>query len=107
LTALERAATYRVQVRRALLLVVLLATRARGGQDAAVAHRPLDYHADVQPIFARRCQPCHFPGGKMYAALPFDQARTIIALDAKLFTRIKAEEDRAVIRRFLAERATR
>jgi hypothetical protein len=96
-----------MQVRRALLLLVLLATRARGGQDAVMANRPLDYRADVQPIFARRCQPCHFPGGKMYAALPFDRAQTIITLDAKLFTRIKAEEDRTVIRRFLAERATR
>lgn len=97
-----------MDVRRALLILLLLTTRARGGQEAsASATSRLDYHADVQPIFERRCQPCHFPGGKMYAMLPFDDGRTIVKLDTKLFTRIKEERDRAVIRAFLAQARTR
>jgi hypothetical protein len=85
-----------------LLLILLFATRAPGGQEVTATPR-LDYRADVQPIFERRCQPCHFPGGKMYAKLPFDDRRTIVALDQKLFTRIKAADEQALIRRFLAE----
>jgi hypothetical protein len=39
----------------------------------------------------------------MYERLPFDRAETIHRLGAKLFTRIKAEDEQAVIRRFLAQ----
>jgi hypothetical protein len=94
-------------VRRALLILLLLTTRARGGQEVIAPAGRLDYRADVQPIFERRCQPCHFPGGKMYAMLPFDDGRTIVKLDTKLFTRIKDERDRAVIRAFLAQTRTK
>lgn len=41
----------------------------------------------------------------MHAKLPFDRADTIVKLGTKkLFTRIKDEHDRDVIRKFLAER---
>ncbi len=50
-----------------------------------------------------RCQPCHFPGGVMYEQLPFDQPKTIVALGEKLFTRIEIEQERELIRAFLAE----
>jgi hypothetical protein len=35
--------------------------------------------------------------------LPFDRAETVVKLGAKLFTRIKDEHQRDLIRRFLAE----
>jgi hypothetical protein len=60
-----------------------------------------DFARDVQPILERRCQPCHFPGGSMYAKLPFDEAATIDKLGTKLFTRIKKEDEQKVIRAFL------
>ncbi|MBK5260310.1 MAG: hypothetical protein JJE51_12000 [Thermoanaerobaculia bacterium] len=60
------------------------------------------FESTVQPILTRRCQPCHFPGGKMHAKLPFDKAATVDKLGTRLFSRIKDEEDRAVIRKFLA-----
>ena len=63
-----------------------------------------DFARDVRPIFEQRCQPCHFTGGKMYDKLPFDRPETIVRLGTKLFTRIKDEQQRAVIRQFLAER---
>ena len=64
---------------------------------------PVDFARDIQPILASRCQPCHFPGGKMYERRPFDRASTIRDLGTKLFTRIKAEDEQALIRRFLAQ----
>src|SRR5216684_2764235 len=66
--------------------------------------RKVDFKTDVRPIFEAKCQPCHFPGGKMYDKLPFDRPETIVKLNEKLFTRIKDEPSRATIRRFLTQK---
>jgi len=50
-----------------------------------------------------KCQPCHFDGGKVYAQMPFDRPETIKTLGTKLFTRIKDENERQLIRDFLAQ----
>ena len=63
----------------------------------------VDFAKDVRPILERKCQPCHFTGGKMYAQLPFDKPATVHKLGTKLFTRIRAEKDRDVIRAFIAQ----
>ncbi len=63
----------------------------------------IDFATQVRPIFEARCQPCHFNGGKMFAKLPFDQPATIKALGEKLFTRIKDEREKRLIREFLAQ----
>lgn len=68
------------------------------------APKNVDFARDVKPILEKRCQPCHFPGGKMYAALPFDRPETIDKLGTKLFTRIKKDDEQAVIRAFLARK---
>ncbi len=69
-----------------------------------MATRPAaDFKSDIRPILEQRCQPCHFPGGKMYQRLPFDRPQTIVRLGTKLFTRIRDEKEREVIRRFLAQ----
>jgi hypothetical protein len=60
------------------------------------------FESDVKPILARKCTPCHFTGGKMYDKLPFDRPVTIVKLGERLFTRIKDEQERATIRKFLA-----
>ncbi len=76
---------------------------------AAPAGQPtgeVDFAAQVQPILAARCQPCHFPGGKMYDELPFDDPATVRHLGERLFTRIRAAEEQAVIRAFLAQEAS-
>ena len=39
----------------------------------------------------------------MYQRLPFDRQETIKSLGAKLFTRIKDEKERSLIREFLAQ----
>jgi hypothetical protein len=63
----------------------------------------VDFNTQIRPVLESRCQPCHFAGGKMYAALPFDQPRTIRTLGEKMFTRIKDEQ--ALLRSFLAQAA--
>jgi hypothetical protein len=60
-----------------------------------------DFDAQIKPIFQARCQPCHFQGGQVYDKLPFDKAETITRLGTKLFTRIKDEKERSLIREFL------
>ena len=79
----------------------------RSAAAAAPAAVPIRFETQVRPILAR-CSPCHFEGGKMYARLPFDKPETVLTLGEKLFTRIHADSDQAVIRAFLAqERAER
>ena len=68
--------------------------------DSAAAR--VDFATHVKPILAR-CQPCHFSGGTMYEKLPFDRAETVTKLGEKLFSRIQAENDRKIIREFLAQ----
>jgi hypothetical protein len=63
----------------------------------------VDFVTQVKPILESRCEGCHFPGGKMYQRLPFDRAETIKTLGEKLFTRLKDENDRRLIRGFLAQ----
>jgi hypothetical protein len=76
-----------------------------GGLKAAAPQTaPLDFQRDVRPILDAHCQPCHFTGGKMYEKLPFDRPETILRLGTKLFTRIKDEKQRVVIREFLAQK---
>jgi hypothetical protein len=83
-----------------LALVIVLAT-ARSNQAGA---GKIDFEQQVKPILQAKCQPCHFAGGKMYAKMPFDRPETVLTLREKLFTRIKDEPSRAVIRKFLAAR---
>ena len=63
----------------------------------------VDFDTQVKPIFEAKCMPCHFSGGQMYDRLPFDKAATIKKLGARLFTRIKEENDRRLIEDFLTQ----
>lgn len=63
----------------------------------------VDFYTQIKPIFEARCQPCHFNGGKVYSQMPFDRPETIRTLGTKLFTRIKDENERRLIREFLEQ----
>jgi hypothetical protein len=63
----------------------------------------VDFETQLKPIFKSKCMPCHFSGGQMYERLPFDKPETIRKLGARLFTRIKAEDDRRLIENFLSQ----
>ena len=58
----------------------------------------VDFATQIRPILEERCRPCHFAGGKVYEHLPFDRPATITTLGTKLFTRIKDENERRLIR---------
>ena len=87
-----------------LALWLLMMAFTQTAAPSAPPPKDVDFARDVRPILEKRCQPCHFTGGKMYDKLPFDRAETIDKLGTKLFTRIKKEEEQAVIRGFLARR---
>ncbi len=70
---------------------------------SAAESKKIDFAADIRPIFESRCTPCHFAGGQMYERLPFDRPETIRKLGAKLFPRIKDENEQRVLREFLAQ----
>jgi hypothetical protein len=83
-----------------MLLVLWLVARMAA---ATPAPRP-DFAKEIRPILEKRCQPCHFAGGRMYSKLPFDRPETVHKLGTRLFTRIKAAEEQKVIREFLASK---
>ena len=69
----------------------------------STAKARIDFESQLKPIFKSKCMPCHFSGGKMYDRLPFDKPETIGKLGARLFTRIKEENDRRLIEDFLTQ----
>ena len=71
--------------------------------DLARAAERVDFQTQIKPFLEARCQPCHFSGGKVYPRMPFDRPETIKTLGTKLFTRIKNENERRLIRDFLAQ----
>jgi hypothetical protein len=79
-------------------------TRGAGAPLAAASFstsKKPDFTTEIEPIFQTRCQPCHFQGGQVYDKMPFDKPETITRLGTKLFTRIKDEKERTLIRQFL------
>ena len=74
-----------------------------GNSGGTTKEAKIDFATQIKPIFEARCQPCHFSGGKVYSRMPFDRAETIKTLNTKLFTRIKDEKERQLIRDFLAQ----
>jgi hypothetical protein len=57
--------------------------------------------ATVRPILATRCAPCHNPGGKMYARLPFDDPQVVSSHAPGILRRLNGD-DRAAMEKWLA-----
>jgi len=70
---------------------------------ASTAKARIDFETQLKPIFKSKCMPCHFSGGQMYDRLPFDKPETIRKLGARLYTRIKENNDRRLLEDFLAQ----
>src|SRR5437763_16811162 len=84
--------TYRVDMRAAAFaLALLVGFVGVNWRHAGAKANAVSFDADVAPILARKCTPCHYTGGKMYGRLPFDRPETIVKLGERLFTRIKDE----------------
>ena len=63
-----------------------------------------DYHTVLEPLFRRSCSPCHFPGGKMYTRMPFDQDSTIIHHRAGIFRRISKPAEQKLILEYIEQK---
>jgi len=61
----------------------------------------MDFKTMIQPIFEKRCNPCHFPGGKMYEKMPFDNPKTIMNHEAGILRRIKDDKEVELVNRFI------
>jgi hypothetical protein len=81
-------------------------TRPALVRSASPSPQRVSFDDQIRPLLEKRCQPCHFPGGKMYARLPFDRPETVRTLGEKLFTRIRNEREQSLLRSFLAQEAT-
>jgi len=88
-----------------ILATCLLASSPAPQSALQTKAQPVDFEKQVRPILEAQCQPCHFPGGKMYERMPFDRPQTIRTLGTKMFTRIKDEREQAILRAFLAQGA--
>lgn len=86
-----------------LIAAILICERSYRTRAPEPARARVDFKTSVQPIFEKKCSPCHFKAGVMHARLPFDKPETIARLGTRLFTRIRDEESRATIRRFLSQ----
>ncbi len=92
----------------ALIAAIVICERSSGPRPpVTVKPERVDFQMTVRPILEKKCSPCHFQGGVMHARLPFDKPETAVKLGTKLFSRIKDEESRAAIRRFLADQRAR
>jgi hypothetical protein len=63
---------------------------------AASSEQLESFRASVRPILSVKCAPCHEPGGKMYGRLPFDDPGTVASHAARMATRLKGEERKAL-----------
>jgi len=72
-------------------------------ENSTPASSLLTFEGDILPILKNNCNPCHFPGGTMYARMPFDQPATLISHSEKMLKRIKKEEEVEKIRQFLSQ----
>ncbi len=102
-TALSTSSTQNPETPRALEIPSTAAPATMQTASSANVSMKVDFATQIRPILESRCQPCHFPGGKVYQRLPFDRPETIKTLGTKLFTRIKDENERRLIREFLAQ----
>jgi hypothetical protein len=67
----------------------------------AATATPGSFASSVRPVLLARCAPCHEPGGRLYAKLPFDRAETIASHPQGVLKRLKGA-DREAVEKWLA-----
>src|SRR5262249_5532297 len=70
---------------------------------SAPAPPPKDalFETTLRPVLATKCTPCHWPGGRMYERMPFDDPRTITGHLEGVRRRLKGE-DRETLEKWIA-----
>jgi hypothetical protein len=64
----------------------------------------VNYNTEILPVLQKKCSPCHFPGGKLYEKLPFDNPVTILNHETGVFKRIKDQPEAGLIKQYLLQR---
>ena len=82
----------------AALTFCLSISLAAAPPQSADKPKPVTFTADIAPLLAGKCQPCHFKGGKVFEKLPFDQYRTVVKIASRLNTRLKGADAQLVAR---------
>ena len=59
----------------------------------------------IAPMLARNCAPCHVPGGKLYARLPFDSAQVVASHATSMLKRLSSPEDKRLLTEWSASQA--
>ncbi len=77
------------------------AGEAKAAPTPATSTRMDAFASTVRPMLAAKCAPCHEPGGKMYAKLPFDRPQTISGHAPGVLKRLKGA-DREAVEKWLA-----
>ncbi len=60
-----------------------------------------DFKTVIKPILQKNCSPCHFPGGKMYAKMPFDKAETIVNHQVGALKRFNDINQKELLKQFI------
>lgn len=71
----------------------------------AAASTPDVFRAEIAPLLARRCAPCHNPGGTMYERMPFDDPATVVAHPDGILKRIKDPAEHTLLERWIADQS--
>jgi hypothetical protein len=53
------------------------------------------FESEIRPILVAHCAPCHEPGGKMYARLPFDDPAVLSSHEPGVKKRLKGDDLKA------------
>lgn len=59
------------------------------------AQPPDLFASTVRPVVQAHCAPCHEPGGKMYARMPFDDPKVLSSHSEGVLRRLKGEDKEA------------
>ncbi len=57
----------------------------------------IKFQTDIVPLLKSNCQPCHYPGGKMYKKLPFDDYLTVKKIGKKLNSRFNEQSQKDMV----------
>lgn len=53
------------------------------------------FKSEIRPILVAHCAPCHEPGGKLYAKLPFDDPAVLSSHEPGVKKRLKGDDLKA------------
>jgi hypothetical protein len=81
-----------------------LVSSPKAEQATVVPERASEDFQPVREMLGRSCAPCHNPGGKMYATLPFDNPDIVSSHAPSILRRLKTPEDQQLLESWLAEK---